>query len=120
MHFRAFTENAEPLLEEMARAFRDAKVTDLIIDLRYNGGGLLSVAEQMLNIFAGELAQGSESFRIAHNDKRVSENTSVNFFKPSVSLRPTRIAFIVSGASASASELVINSVAPYIDTVVGR
>jgi len=118
VHFRAFTENAEPLLEEMARAFRDAKVTDLIIDLRYNGGGLLSVAEQMLNIFAGELAQGSESFRIAHNDKRVSENTSVNFFKPSVSLRPTRIAFIVSGASASASELVINSVAPYIDTVL--
>ena len=33
-------------------------VTDLIIDLRYNGGGLLSVADTMLDLLAGLTAQG--------------------------------------------------------------
>jgi len=119
VHFRAFTTNAEPGLQEMARVFRDANVSDLVIDLRYNGGGLLSVAEQMLNIFVGALVPGSESYRIAHNDKRAPDyNQSVYFVEPDVSVSPMRIAFIVTDASASASELVINSVDPYIDVVL--
>ncbi len=111
--------NAEPGLQEMARVFRDANVSDLVIDLRYNGGGLLSVAEQMLNIFVGALVPGSESYRIAHNDKRAPDyNQSVYFVEPDVSVSPMRIAFIVTDASASASELVINSVATLTYDVV--
>ena len=118
LHFRSFITDAEPLLVEMARTFRDANVTDLIIDLRYNGGGLLSVAEQLLNIFAGELGEGDDSYRISHNDKRTSENVSVKFEVPDVALSPRRMAFIVTEGTASASELVINAVSPYVDTVL--
>ena len=39
--------------------FKEAGVTDLVIDLRYNSGGLLSVAQAFLNLLAGESAGGS-------------------------------------------------------------
>lgn len=118
VHMRAFINSAEEPLNAMAQTFADAGVTDVIVDFRYNGGGLLSVAEQLLNVLAGEVATGQESFRIAHNDKRSNENVSTFFARPQAPLSPLRIAFIVTGASASASELVINSMAPHIDLVM--
>ena len=118
VHMRAFINSAENPLNNMAQTFANAGVSDLIVDFRYNGGGLLSVAEQLLNVLAGEAATGQESFRISHNVKRSNENVSTFFARPQAPLSPLRIAFIVTGATASASELVINSIAPYIDLVM--
>ncbi len=118
VHMRAFINSAVEPLNAMAQTFANAGVTDLIVDFRYNGGGLLSVAEQLLNVLAGEVATGQESFRISHNDKRSNENVSTFFAPPQAPLSPLRIAFIVTGASASASELVINSIAPHIELVM--
>ena len=118
VHMRAFINSAQEPLTEMAQTFANAGVTDVIIDFRYNGGGLLSVAEQMLNVLGGETAAGQESFRISHNDKRSDENVSAFFAKTDASFKPLRIAFIVTGATASASELVINSIAPLVDVVM--
>jgi carboxyl-terminal processing protease len=42
-------------------------VTDYIIDLRYNGGGLLSIADLMLDLLGGRLADRQRSFFLSHN-----------------------------------------------------
>ena len=43
---------------DAAETFANAGVTDLVIDLRYNGGGLVRVAETLLNLLAGDTANG--------------------------------------------------------------
>lgn len=119
LNLRGFTTSANEPLANASAVFRDAGVTDLVIDFRYNGGGLLDVADRLLDLMAGQLAQGEESFRLAHNDKRAAEYDEGARFAPQPnSMAPLRIAFITTGSTASASELVINSLAPHIEVVL--
>ena len=84
-------------------------MTDLVIDFRYNGGGLVSVADTMLDLLGGLVAEDEDSWRIIHNDMRSYEDFGAVFAALPNSMEPLRIAFITTGATASASELVINS-----------
>lgn len=47
LNLRAFIDTAGPDLRQAYRAFRNAGLTELVVDLRYNGGGLISIAELM-------------------------------------------------------------------------
>ena len=120
LNLRSFIGTANAALEEAALLFREAGVTDLVIDFRYNGGGRLDVADTMLDLFGGAVdsATGKTSWRLSHNDKRRSEDFSAVFAELPNSMRPDRIAFITTAGTASASELVINSLAPHIEVVL--
>ena len=121
LNLRQFISTAEEPLNEAVATFADAGVTDIVVDLRYNGGGLLTVSEQMLNLLGGRIAEGRESFRISHNDKNTSEDETWIFAPLENSLEPLRIAFVTTEYTASASELVINGLAPEVELVlVGR
>ncbi|MDO8966667.1 MAG: S41 family peptidase [Algoriphagus sp.] len=97
--------------------FQSQGVQDLIIDLRYNGGGSVAVAEQISNY----LIQSSNSGKLMYTNKlnasKSSQNTSKNFTKIG-SLQFSRLIFITSRGSASASELVINNLTPYMQVVL--
>ncbi len=97
--------------------FMAGNIDELIIDLRYNGGGSVAVAEQLCNY----LIQSSNSGRLMYTNKlnalKTSQNSSTNFSKLG-SLALSRIIFITSRGSASASELVINNLDPYMDIVL--
>ena len=118
LNFRTFIDSADEPLREAARTFADAGVTDLVIDLRYNGGGLVRVAETFLNLLAGDSANGQLSYIINLNDKHQSENSTANFSPLAETFSPLRIAFITTGGSASASELLINGLDPHIEVVL--
>ena len=60
---------------------------------------------------AGAQAEGDTSYIINHNAKQQQYNGTGNF--QSLRNQQTRIAFITSGGTASASELLINSLAPH-------
>ena len=111
-----------PSLYDAGQLFRDNGVTDLIVDLRYNGGGLLSVADTMMDLLAGITAEGEPSYKIRVNDQHPDYNNDEGnwgIFDPlSDSASPIRIAFITSGGTASASELVINGLAPHVEVVL--
>ncbi|MBC7158851.1 MAG: peptidase S41 [Porphyrobacter sp.] len=115
LNLRTFIDTAEPVLRAAFASFKAQGVTELIVDLRYNGGGLISTAELMGNLLAD--GRGGQVFeRIAYRDSKASENETYAFQVQPESIAPTRIAFIGTGSTASASELVINGFIPYLGT----
>lgn len=111
---RTFISTADAQLRQAFATFRAQGVTDVVIDLRYNGGGLVTTAELMGDLLGGG-RQTSEVFNyLVHRPEKSSRNETRRFRPQPESIAPTRIAFIGTGASASASELVINAMQPYL------
>lgn len=116
--FRNFVEPAVPDLDSTFGALGLAGVRDVVIDLRYNGGGLLSVAEVLSDLIGGEITQAQVEYTFEYNADNSFRNRTVFFRDRAQSLDLRRIFFIVTGSSASASELVLNSLRPYVDVVL--
>jgi carboxyl-terminal processing protease len=113
VNLRTFIDTAEPDLKAAYLAFRNAGVTELVIDLRYNGGGLISVAELMGDLM-GRNVSGQVFDYVTFRPSKASENTNYTFHPQPESIQPTRIAFIGTGSTASASEMIINGMQPYL------
>jgi carboxyl-terminal processing protease len=115
LNLRTFISSANPQLRTAFLNFRNQGVTDVIIDFRYNGGGLVSTAELMGDLM-GEGRGGSIFSQTVFRASKAVENDEHRFAPTAESIAPTRIAFIGTGSTASASELVINSMLPYLGT----
>ncbi|MFT4054727.1 MAG: S41 family peptidase [Novosphingobium sp.] len=114
LNLRTFISTAEPQLRAAFAAFRNAGVTQLVVDLRYNGGGLISVAELMGNLLGANRSASEVFARTVFRSEKSAENTTAYFTAQPESIAPTKIAFITSGGTASASEMVINAFLPYL------
>jgi carboxyl-terminal processing protease len=66
---------AERQLIDSITTLRDAGVTDLVLDLRYNGGGLLAVAGELAYMVAGPTSQGKVFERLQYNNKVEASQT---------------------------------------------
>ena len=116
INLRTFISTADQALRDAFTNFRAQGITDIIIDLRYNGGGLVSTAE-LLSDLMGRNRTASEVQRFTtFRTSKSSENSTKFFATQPQSIAPTRIAFIGTVVSASASESVINSFIPYLGT----
>lgn len=116
VNLRTFISTADPALRSAFQSFRDAGVTEVIADFRYNGGGLVSIANLMGDLL-GRDRSTSDVFSITAFRPEKSSNNSTRFFNPQPqSIAPSKIAFIGMRGTASASELVINSFIPYLRT----
>jgi carboxyl-terminal processing protease len=129
--YLSFTDHiatAEIGLIDAISALRAAAVTDLVLDLRYNGGGFLDIASELAYMIAGGARTGGRTFEsIQFSDKHPSTNpitrtplTPVPFYStargfsaaPGQAL-PTldlpRVYVLTGAGTCSASESVINS-----------
>jgi C-terminal processing protease CtpA/Prc len=98
---------------------KDAKVSDLIIDMRYNGGGALYIASELAYMIAGPGPTNGKTFeQLIFNDKLTSSNTVYPFYNafisgnatlPLPSLGLNHVTILTTRDTASASESVINS-----------
>jgi C-terminal peptidase prc len=94
--------------------------TDLVLDLRYNGGGLVDVAQHLASLIGGQPTAGEVFVRFRHNDKKASQDQTELFESKPNALEVPRLVVITTRGSASASELIINSLRPFMTvTVVG-
>jgi len=94
--------------------FQTAGVNEVIIDLRYNGGGYVSVQEKLANYLVNAAANGDVMMKQEFNDRYPQYNETTLFGKLGT-LNLNRIFFIVSDNTASASELLINNLKPWMD-----
>jgi carboxyl-terminal processing protease len=97
--------------------FSQQNVDDVIIDLRYNGGGYVSVQEKLANYLANNAANGDIMMNQEFNSILSVFNNTTSYSKIG-SLNLDRMFFIVSNSTASASELLINNLRPYMDVKV--
>ena len=115
LNLRTFISTADPQLRMAFDTFRLQGINQIIVDFRYNGGGLVAIADLMGNLMgAGRI---NSVFKYTSFRPEKASNNSTTFFTPlSQSIAPVSIAFIGTGGTASASELVINSFTPYLRT----
>ena len=93
-------------------------VEELIVDLRYNGGGDTNIATYMASVVGGGKVQGKEAFTNTWNNKYSSLMFTLRFDVLNSSLNLPRIIVLTTPFTASSSELFINSLKPYMNVVV--
>lgn len=114
INMRTFISTADNQLRTAFADFRAQGITNFVIDFRYNGGGLVSTAELMGDLL-GQNRATSDIFSVTRfRPSKTSDNETRRFAPQSQSVSPVKIAFISTGATASASELVMNSFIPYL------
>jgi C-terminal processing protease CtpA/Prc len=114
LNLRTFINTADPALRNAFAQFREQGITEVIVDFRYNGGGLVSIGHLMGDLLGGNRST-SEVFAIeAFRPEKSQFNETRNFQPKPQSIGATKIAFIGTGATASASEMVINGFVPFL------
>ncbi len=107
-------------LSPMASAFAtfaDRGVTELVIDLRYNGGGLVSVGRRLASYVNAGVTAGQTYAALRFSDKRASANTVFPFVNPSHALALARVYVLQGPRTCSAAEQVVNALRPFVDVV---
>ena len=158
--FNSYTNNANAAISSAFANFASKGATEVIVDLRYNGGGYVSTATQIINILGPAAQTGNTMYTSYYNaylqglttaqrkasvlakqpitddagklqpfkdgvngtyatyaDLNYSSTSADNIekFAKSGALNLSRVYFIVTNATASASELTINSLKPVMD-----
>ena len=122
MVFNDHSRVAEGELINAVQSFANTGISDLVLDLRYNGGGFLYIASQLSYMIAGPEPTANRIFEtLVFNDKHTQTNPFTGetlaptpFFNGSTSnealpsLNLERVFVLTLGSTCSASESIIN------------
>ena len=114
INLRTFiVQNASNQLRDAFQQFKNAGIDRVILDLRYNGGGLVNVAETLGDLL-GEGLEGEVFSRTQYRPSKAAENSTRLFQNETAQIDTMKLAVIGRLGTASASELVANSMIPYL------
>lgn len=127
--YNGFYASYETPLNNAFGALKAEGITDFVLDLRYNSGGSIATATRLASMITGQFTgqvfakqqwnNKVEAYYAANNPSsllnlytdKINTNASIN------SLNLSKIYILTSKSTASASELVINGLKPYINVV---
>ena len=115
--YNGFVADFDDQLESAFAEFQTQGINQLVIDLRYNRGGRTSSSIKLASMITGQFS-GEVFAQTQHNDKLSSLNEDYLFEATAAQLKMDRLYVISSAETASASELLINGLSPYIDVVL--
>ncbi|MBX5461797.1 MAG: peptidase [Steroidobacteraceae bacterium] len=118
---------AEDALVDAVNDLKAAGIQDLVLDIRYNGGGFLAIASELAYMIAGPTQTAGRTFELLQfNDKHPTTNpitgepitptpfanTTLGFSRPAGQPLPTlnlsRVYVLTGSGTCSASESIIN------------
>ena len=115
INLRTFIDTADPALRNAFANFKSQGITQVVVDVRYNGGGLVSIAE-LFGDLMGANKVGQVFSHTTFRASKANNNDTDNFGAQSQAIAATKIEFIGTTGTASASELLINAFTPYLRT----
>jgi len=118
LFFRNFVEPSFAALDEAFTALAAQGANELVLDLRYNGGGMVTVAQYLAGLIGGQRTAGQLLGVYAHNARNAFRNTDIRMDTYPNALGLDRLVVIATGASASASELIVNGLRPFIPVAI--
>ena len=118
MQVNAFRATTADEIDIAVRSLVDAGISELILDLRYNGGGFTRVARQLASQIVGEAFVDQVYSRRMFNDKYSDFNLDQVIEPQALNLNLSRLVVLTTRNTASASETLINGLAPLIDVAV--
>ena len=123
LHYTSFTRDFDPELNAAFSQFQAEGVTDLVLDLRYNGGGSIETANDLSSMITGQfngeifITQKYNADRNPNNETNRRFNTQISNDATINSLGLNRVFILTSGSTASASELILSGLDPYIEII---
>ncbi|HVN58977.1 MAG TPA: S41 family peptidase [Bacteroidales bacterium] len=109
-----FFDPAPVELDSAFALFQRSNVNSLIIDLRYNGGGDLDLLTSLASMIAGSQHAGSNFVTLKYNNLLSMYNENFLFANKTHNVTVSKIAYITTRATASASEDLINGLKPFM------
>jgi carboxyl-terminal processing protease len=115
--YESFISPSEAELAKAFGFFKSNNVKDLVLDLRYNPGGLVDLSRKLASFIAGNNLAGTPLAKLEYNDKQTEKNHTYSFITSTYSLSLSRLVIITSRSTASASEFIINGLRPHMEVV---
>jgi hypothetical protein len=125
--YNQFVSNYDTQLNEAFLQLKNENITDLVLDLRYNGGGSVQTAVYLASMITGQFpnelfakemwnSKWQSYLEAEHPDYLINNFTNTIAGTENInSLNLNEVTIIITENSASASELVINGLLPYIN-----
>ena len=119
--YNSFTPEFNSQLNAVFANFNASGIDQLVLDLRYNPGGSVNTATLLASMITGQF-NGQIASKLNYNFNLSSNNRTYNFtnsFNGQTvnSLNLPKVYVLTTSNTASASEMIINSLKPYIDVV---
>lgn len=114
--YMLFTEHirrAESALIDAFTQLRSAGVSDLVLDIRYNGGGIINIASQLAYMVAGPSKTQGKTFELLTANGKISNDLTPFIAQSSAGvplpyLGLNRVFVLTGNGTCSASESIIN------------
>lgn len=129
--YNGFRANFNDELNTAIAQLKGQGITDLVLDLRYNGGGSVQTSAYLGSMITGQFNQ-QDFTRLTFNEKASSNNTTYKFENQGKTyddnlvengnftiehLNLNKVYVLTTGNSASATEMLISCLKPYIEVV---